>query len=188
MASYAYTASSAVATSGNIATDKIMISTTDSPIHFTTSFPNVALTGTITAATNSNTITGSGTSFTTQLNIGAWIGNSTGDKIGIVHAIANNTSLTLEANASVASGPGGTARYNPYGVAYTVANANSTIIPANTVANSIIVGQGNIVSFLEVSGVTATSAPFTITELGAPHANTGTSGVLATPSAGGPNN
>jgi hypothetical protein len=185
MASYAYTASSAVATSGNIATDKIMISTTSSPIQYTTSFPNVALTGTVTCATNSNTITGSGTSFTTQLNIGAWIGNTSGNTVGIVKAIANNTSLTLTANAAVAIS-GATARYNPYGVAYTVATANSTIIPANTVANSIIVGQGNIVSFLEVTGVT--SAPFTITELGAAHANTGTSGVLATPSAGGPNN
>ena len=186
MASYAYTASSAVATSGNIATDKVMISTTDSPIKYTTSFPNVALTGTVTCATNSNTVTGSGTSFTTQLNIGAWIGNTAGNNVGIVQAIANNTSLTLTANATVAIA-GATARYNPYGVPYTIANANSTIIPANTVANSIIVGQGNIVSFLEVTGVTASSAPFTITELGAPHPNTGTTGVLATPAANGPN-
>jgi hypothetical protein len=184
MASYAYTASSAVATSGNIATDKVQIATTSSPIQYTTSFPNVALTGTITAATNTATITGSGTAFLTQLNIGAWIGNTSGASIGIVKAIANNTSLTLTANAAVAAGPGGTARYNPYGVAYTVANANSTIIPANTVNNSIIVGQGNVVSFMEVSGVT--SAPFTITELGAPHPNTGTTGVLATPVTGGP--
>lgn len=185
MASYVYTPSSSVITSGNIATDKVQIATTDTAIQYTTSFPNVALTGTVTCATNSNTITGSGTSFTTQLNIGAWIGNTTGSNVGIVKAIANNTSLTLTANATVAIA-GATARYNPYGVAYTVANANSTIIPANTVANSIIVGQGNIVSFLEVSGVT--SAPFTITELGAAHPNTGTTGVLATPSAGGPNN
>ena len=184
MASYAYTASSAVQTSGNIATDKIQIATTSSPIQYTTSFPNVALTGTITAATNTATVTGSGTSFLTQLNVGAWIGNTAGATIGIVDAIANNTSLTLTANAAVAAGPGGTARYNPYGVAYTVANANSTIIPANTVNNSIIVGQGNIVSFLEVTGVT--SAPFTITELGMPHANTGTTGIFPTPNLGGP--
>ena len=184
MTSYAYTASSAVATSGNISTDKVQIATTSSPIQYTTSFPNVALTGTITAATNTTTVTGSSTAFLTQLNVGAWIGNSSGTTIGIVKSIANNTSLTLTANAAVASGPGGTARYNPYGVAYTVANANSTIIPANTIKNSIIVGQGNVVSFLEVSGVT--SAPFTITELGAPHPNTGTTGVLATPANGGP--
>jgi hypothetical protein len=183
MASYAYTASSSVAASANIATDKVQIATTSSPIQYTTSFPNVALTGTITAATNSATITGSGTAFLSQLNVGAWIGNTTGATIGIIQSIGNNTSCTLTANAAVAVS-GGTARYNPYGVPYTVANANSTIIPANTVNNSIIVGQGNIVSFLEVTGVT--SAPFTITELGMPHANTGTTGVLPTPNLGGP--
>ena len=182
MASYAYTASSAVQTSGNIATDKIQIATTSS-IQYTTSFPNVALTGTITAATNTATVTGSGTAFLSQLNVGAWIGNTSGNTAGIVKAIANNTSLTLTANSAVAIA-GAAARYNPYGVAYTVATANSTIIPANTVNNSIIVGQGNIVSFKEVSGVT--SAPFTITELGAPHPNNGTSGVAATPALGGP--
>ena len=182
MASYAYTASSAVATSGNIATDKVQIATT-SAIQYTTSFPNVALTGTITAATNTTTVTGSGTLFLSELNVGAWIGNTAGSTAGIVQAIANNTSLTLTANSAVAISSA-TARYNPYGVAYTVATANSTIIPANTINNSIIVGQGNVVSFKEVSGVT--SSPFTITELGAPHANSGTTGVAATPVNGGP--
>ena len=182
MASYAYTASSAVATSGNIATDKVQIATT-SAIQYTTSFPNVALTGTVTCATNSNVVTGSGTAFLSQLNIGAWVGNTGGTTVGVVQSIANNTSLVLTANAAVAIS-GATARYNPYGVAYTVATANSTIIPANTVNNNIIVGQGNIVSFMEVSGVT--SAPFTITELGMPHANSGTTGVAATPANGGP--
>jgi hypothetical protein len=90
--------------------------------------------------------------------------------------------LTLTANAAVAIS-GATARYNPYGVPYTVADANSTIIPANTVLNSVIVGQGNVVSFLDVGG---NAEPFSITEMGMPHPNTGTSGVSATPSAGGP--
>jgi hypothetical protein len=183
MTSYVYTATGTPQVSANIATDKVQIATTSSPIQYTTSFPNVALTGTITAATNSATITGSGTAFLSQLNVGAWIGNTTGATIGIIQSIGNNTSCTLTANAAVAVG-GGTARYNPYGVPYAVANANSTIIPANTIKNSIIVGQGNIVSFLEVTGVT--SAPFTITELGMPHANTGTTGVLPTPNLGGP--
>jgi hypothetical protein len=187
MASYVYTASGTATASANIATDKIRIATTDSPIHYTTSFPNVALTGTVTCATNSTIVTGSGTAFLTQLNVGAWIGNTAGATVGIVDAIANNTSLTLTANAAVAIS-GSTARYSPYGVPYTVADANSTIIPANTVENSIVVGQGNIVSFMEVSGVVATSAPFSITELGMPHPNTGTTGVLTTPAAGGPSN
>jgi hypothetical protein len=184
MTSYVYTASGSATASANIATDKVRIATTGSAIQYTTSFPNVALTGTVTCATNSNVVTGSGTSFTTELNIGAWIGNTAGNTAGIVQSIANNTSLTLTANAAVAIG-GATARYNPFGVAYTVANANSAIIPANTVSNSIVVGQGNIVSFLNVAG---TAAAFSITELGMPYANTGTSGVLATPNVGGPLN
>jgi hypothetical protein len=172
MASYVYTASGSVAASANIATDKVRIATTSSPIHFTTSFPNVALTGTVTCATNSPTVTGSGTAFTTQLTVGSWIGNTSGNTVGIVSSIANNTSLTLTANAAVAIS-GATARYNPYGVPYTVATANSDIIPSNTVERDILVGQGNIVSFLNVTG---TAGAFSITELGMPHANTGTTG------------
>jgi hypothetical protein len=182
MASYVYTASGSATASANIATDKVRIATTGSAIQYTTSFPNVALTGTVTCLANSNVVTGSGTLFLSQLNVGAWIGNTAGNTVGIVQSIANNTSLTLTTNAAVAIS-GATARYNPYGVPYTVANANSTIVPANTVENSIIVGQGNVVSFLDVGG---NAEPFSITELGAPHPNTGASGVLATPAAGGP--
>lgn len=168
MASYVYTASGTAASSANIATDKVRIATTTGPIHFTNSFPNVAVTGTITCATNSPNVTGSGTAFTTQLKVGAWLGNTTGSTIGIVKSINNDGNLVLTANAAVAV-TGGVARYNPYGVPYTIATTNSEIIPANTVENSIIVGQGNIVSFLNVTG--ATAAPFSITELGAPRAN-----------------
>lgn len=180
MTSYAYTANSASpASSANIATDKVRIATSNVGIQYTTSFPNVALTGTVTCSTSSKTLTGSGTSFTTQLNVGYWIGNTTGNTVGIVSSIANNTSLTLTANAAVAIS-GATARYNPYGVAYTVATANSELIPPNTTRNSIIVGQGNIVSYLTVASA---NSLFTITELGMPHANTGTSGILPPPAA-----
>ena len=183
MASYAYTANSATAAaSANIATDKIKISTGNVGIQYTTSFPNVAITGTVTCNTSSNAVTGSGTSFTTQLNVGAWLGNTAGNTVGIIDSIADNTHLTLTANAAVAIS-GANARYNPFGVAYTVANANSEFIPPNTVNNSIIVGQGNIVSYLTTAGA---NSLFTITELGAAHPDTGTSGVLATPAAGGP--
>ena len=182
MASYVYTPSGTATASANIATDKVRIATSDTAIQYTTSFPNVALTGTVTCVANSNVVTGSGTAFLSQLNIGAWIGNTSGNTVGIVKSIANNTSLTLTTNAAVAIA-GATARYNPYGVAYTVADANSTMIPANTVENSIIVGQGNIVSFLRNG---SGSDQFSITELGMPHPNTGTTGILATPAAGGP--
>jgi hypothetical protein len=171
MASYVYTASGSATPSANMATDKVRIATTSSPIHFTNSFPNVAITGTITCATNSPTVTGSGTSFTTQLKVGTWLGNTSGNTIGIVKSITNDGNLVLTANAAVAVS-GAVARYNPYGVPYTVATANSQIIPANTVENSIIAGQGNIISFLNVTG--ATAAPFSITELGSPHLITGT--------------
>jgi hypothetical protein len=173
MASYAYTANSATAAaSANIATDKIRIATSNVGIQFTTSFPNVALTGNVTCATNSATVTGAGTSFSTELAVGSWIGNTTGANVGIVKAIANNTSLTLTANAAVAIS-NTTARYNPYGVPYTIATANSELIPPNTVNNSIIVGQGNIVSYLTTAGA---NSLFTITELGMPDTNTGTTG------------
>jgi hypothetical protein len=174
MTTYAYTANTAsAAASANIATDKVRIATSNAAIQYTTSYPNVALTGTVTCATNSNTVTGSGTLFLTELGIGYWIGNTTGNSVGIVKSIASNTSLTLTANAAVAI-TAATARLNPYGVPYTVANANSEVIPANTVENSIIVGQGNIVSYLSLAGA---NSIFSITELGMPHSNTGTSGV-----------
>jgi len=54
--------------------------------------------------------------------------------------------------------------------------ANTTaceIIPANTVDNSYIVGQGNYLAYINVAGSTGA---FSVTELGAPHADTGTSG------------
>lgn len=53
--------------------------------------------------------------------------------------------------------------------------ANTTaceIVPANTVLNSVIVGQGNYVAYIEIG--TATAEPFSITELGANHPDTGT--------------
>ena len=175
MASYVYTASSSANASANIQTDKVRIATTSSPVQVIASYPNVAGAGTVTCATNSNAVVGSSTTFTTELNTGYWIGNATGTTVGIVQSVKDDGNIVLTANAGVAiSGAGYT--INPFGVPYKVANANSTIIPANSVNNSFIVGQGNIVSYINVSG--ATAAPFSITELGAPHPNTGTTGVL----------
>jgi hypothetical protein len=53
--------------------------------------------------------------------------------------------------------------------------ANTTaceIIPAGTVERSIIVGQGNYVAYIGIG--TGTHEPFSITELGANHPDTGT--------------
>lgn len=55
-------------------------------------------------------------------------------------------------------------------------SANTTacyVVPANSVNNSFIVGQGNYLAYITANG---TAAPFSVTELGMPHADTGTSG------------
>ena len=53
--------------------------------------------------------------------------------------------------------------------------ANTTaceIIPGGVVERSVIVGQGNYVAYIGIGA--GTQAPFSITELGAPHPETGT--------------
>ena len=63
-------------------------------------------------------------------------------------------------------------------IAIAIGDANTTanltaceIVPANTVLNSVIVGQYNYVAFINVAGV---AGAFSITELGANHPATGT--------------
>ena len=63
-------------------------------------------------------------------------------------------------------------------IAFNVGNAAVTanitaceVIPASTVERSILVGQGNYLAYIHANG---TAAPFSVTELGAPHAVTGT--------------
>lgn len=65
-------------------------------------FADLAGTGTITALTTSNTITGVDTTFTSQVRVGDIIKTSAGAVIGTVSVISTDTSLTLEANAAVA--------------------------------------------------------------------------------------
>jgi hypothetical protein len=179
MSTYIYTSTSSADVSANIATDKIRIATTENPILYAVGYPNVSGTGTVVCATNSDTVTGTSTAFVTELGVGYWIGNATGITVGIVESIANATSLTLTANANVAIA-GANFTYSPYGVPYVddvLDSSNcpraSGIIPSNTVENSIFVGQGNVVAFVNAGDSNAT---FSITELGMPHADTGTSG------------
>ncbi|MDQ3950333.1 MAG: hypothetical protein M3282_08295 [Gemmatimonadota bacterium] len=75
----------------------------------------VSRSGTITTATSSATVTGSGTSFLTEIAVGDRILQSNGTTaIGYVSSIASNTSLTLTANASTAvTGAAYTARKIP---------------------------------------------------------------------------
>jgi hypothetical protein len=62
----------------------------------------VSGTGTITAATNTTTVTGSGTSFTSQLQAGSILYTASDVVIGKVASVESNTSLTLAANSAVA--------------------------------------------------------------------------------------
>ena len=168
MTSYVYTGNAVSQQSANIATDKIRISTTGVGIHAVTGYPRVAGTGTATAATNSVTVTGVGTAFNTQLEIGAWIGNTTGTTVGIVANIANATSLTLTANAGVAlSNVAYT--FNNAGVPYAIATQQSEIYPNQSRFNTVYCGQGNVVAFLTTGG--GAGSEFSITELGMPRAN-----------------
>lgn len=71
-------------------------------------------TGTITASTSSTTVTGVGTAFTTQLEVGSNLYNSADVLIGKVASIASNTSLTLSSNSGVAVAAGSAFQYiNP---------------------------------------------------------------------------
>src|SRR5438552_999943 len=60
------------------------------------------MTGTISVSNNDTTVTGTGTSFTTELVAGDVIYETGGNLIGTVSSIANNTSLTLTSGAPAA--------------------------------------------------------------------------------------
>lgn len=62
----------------------------------------VSITGTLTATTSSNSITGVGTKFTTDLSVGSVIYDSNGKMIGTVAAITSDTQLTLASRAMTA--------------------------------------------------------------------------------------
>lgn len=68
-----------------------------------TKVTGVTATGTISASTSSTTVTGVGTSFTSQLQQGSVLYTQAGSYIGVVQTIGSNTSLTLAANAAVAA-------------------------------------------------------------------------------------
>jgi hypothetical protein len=179
MTTYIYESSATANVSANIGTDKVRIATTANPILFAVGFPNVSGNGTVVCATNSPTITGTSSDFVNQLGVGYWIGNSTGVTVGLVANIANATSLTLTANANVEISAD-VYKFSPYGVPYVddvLDSSNcptaSGIIPSNTVENNIYVGQGNVISFINAE---SSNAVFSVTELGMPHADTGTSG------------
>lgn len=71
----------------------------------------VALTGTINATTTSTNVTGNGTTFTTQLQVGTPIINILGTVIGTVASIQSNTQLTLTSNATANMTSANTVRF-----------------------------------------------------------------------------
>lgn len=102
-------------------------------------------TGTITAATNSTSVTGSGTSFTTQVAVGDKIYTAAG-VLGTVASITNDTTLVLSANSAFAGS----------GVAFKVLPSNSQYFAAPvtaatgiTAANVISVFDAVVASFPE---------------------------------------
>lgn len=68
-------------------------------------------TGTITCTTGATSVTGIGTSFSTQLQIGSGLYDLSNNFIGVVNNVTNNLSLNLVNNALVAV-TGGTFKYN----------------------------------------------------------------------------
>lgn len=109
-------------------------------------------TGTISAATNSPTITGTGTSFTTQAAVGnfvyAYAAGATSTYYGRIAAIGSDTSITLEANAMAAASNGGFAiataqsGTHPGPALFTLARAGFKTQAANWPA-SILNAQGS---------------------------------------------
>ena len=70
-----------------------------------TTYRNFTLAGTVVTSTSSQTVTGTGTAFTTELHVGAVLKTSGGAVLGYVDSISSATSLTLVSNAiSVVSG------------------------------------------------------------------------------------
>jgi len=104
-------------------------------------------TGTITASTATNAVSGSSTTFLTQFKPGSVIGNATGVYVGHVVNIASNTSLTLRTTANVNIG----ATTFKYAAWY----PNATVYNYNTV--------GNITAYTANNKVTGIGTTFGLT-------------------------
>jgi hypothetical protein len=101
------------------------------------SFGAATLTGTITSAIDSTTVTGSGTAFDNELVVGSILQDSTGATIGTVSAIASATSLTLAANAAVAvTGAAGKRGAWPYAAQFDYAPTTTAYVSANSGGSS----------------------------------------------------
>ena len=122
--------------------DSLKVSFADS-----SSFGAATLTGTITSAIDSTTVTGSGTAFDDELVVGSILQDSTGATIGTVLTIGSATSLTLAANAAVAvTGAAGKRGAWPYAAQFDYAPAVTAYGTAASATNDelhiIVVDEG----------------------------------------------
>ena len=108
-----------------------------------------SLTGTINASTTSNLVTGNGTIFTTELEVGMPIINILGTVIGTVASIQSNTQLTFTSNATANMTSASTVRYRKI----PTLNDNVSIINHN-----ITVDVTATCNTLRISGTGTTSA------------------------------
>lgn len=130
----------------------------------------VDLTGTINATTTSNIVTGNGTTFTTQLQVGTPIINIIGTVIGTVASIQSNTQLTLTSNATANMTSASTVRYQKIPTtADDVRIINHTItVDATAVCNTLLISGTGVIATnlnlndgisLNVSGTTTMNNP-----------------------------
>lgn len=102
-------------------------------------------TGTITSATNSSAVTGSGTTFK-QFNYGDILYSLSNEVIGTVSSVTNDTSLTLTGNATTAVSAAGYNYYYPRQLCLTFGEADN-VTPTNVFnkisTNGITIGRNN---------------------------------------------
>lgn len=115
----------------------------------TTITARTRLTGTLTATTASTNLTGSGTSFTTELFQGALIYNTSGSFVGAVNTITSDTAATLKRNGVVAlsnaaADTTGSRFFNDGAPGAGIFSPNGTI--TSTTASATVTGTGT--SFL----------------------------------------
>jgi hypothetical protein len=136
----------------------------------------VSRTGTITTSVSSATVTGTGTSFTTELAVGSILQRTNGTVVGTVLTIASNTSLTLTANATYAN-----TNYNYQAQIVPTANATVTIgaghtitVDANAFASSLTLNSASTSSTVTINGsnTLTVSNDLTITAAGLTNSNT----------------
>ena len=96
----------------------------------------VALTGTLTAATNTTAVTGSGTAFETELEVGSVLLDSTGAVAGTVSSISSDTALTLTINSLVAiTGASAKLQGNGFGATAEAVLNSSNVVTAIRILN-----------------------------------------------------